>query len=91
MDTLERRVRYRIDLRVYHPNVTTRAERLILLEATIFNNLNNSNLGGLVIPSRSTVESGTENVKEDLQTGLSQVIIDGYFAYAVDPTGSLST
>lgn len=90
-DTLERAVRFRIDLRYYHPDVAARGERMISLEATIFNNLNNSSISGLVIPGRSTVETGADNIKEDLQPGLSQVMIDGNFSYAVDPTGGLST
>lgn len=90
MDTLERRVRYRIDLRYYNPDVPTRGDRIIILEAVIFNNLNNSNLGGLVTPARSTVETAVDNIKEDLQPGLSQVMIDGYFTYSIDPTGGLT-
>lgn len=91
MDTLERRVRFRIDLRHYHPDVPTRNERIISSEANIFNVLNNSSLNGLVIPARTTVESGTDNVREDLQPGLSQVMMDGYFSYPIDPSGGLTT
>jgi hypothetical protein len=90
MDTLERRVRFRVDLRYYHPDVPTRNERIITCESVIFNILNNSSLGGLVIPVRTTVETGTDNVKEDLQPGLSQVMMDGYFSYSIDPSGGLN-
>jgi hypothetical protein len=91
MDTLERRVRFRIDLRYYHPDVLTRNARIISSEALIFNVLNNSSLNGLVTPARTTVEVGTDNIREDLQPGLSQVMIDGYFSYSIDPSGGLST
>jgi hypothetical protein len=91
MDTLERRVRFRIDLRQYHPDVTTRNERIIISESLLFNILNNTSLGGLVIPARTTVEAGTDNVREDLQPGLSQVMMDGYFSYRVDPVGGLTS
>jgi hypothetical protein len=91
MDTLERRVRFRIDLRYYNPDPSTRSERIIGLEASIFNSLNNVSIGGMTIPARTTVEAGLDNLKEDLQPGMSQVMIDGYFAYAVDPTDGLTT
>jgi hypothetical protein len=90
MDTLERRVRFRIDLRYYHPDVLIRNERIISSEAIIFNVLNNSSLNGLVTPARTTVEAGTDNVKEDLQSGLSQVMMEGHFSYSIDPSGGLT-